>query len=216
MALTPTSRLLRPAAGAPLQVLTWEGSDAELLELLHRQAPQAAAKLYDRFSRDVNRVVFHLTGPDSEHDDLVQDTFLRVFRNIGQVREASKLSSWVVSVAVNVVLSELKRRKLRRWLLAEKTKTDVTDDYGHDHEARQLLRSVFGVLDAMPANERTVFALRYLDERTMNDVAELTCVSLPTAKRSLAKAERRFEALGARICPGLIERFRAASPEAGR
>ncbi len=216
MALNPRSRPLHSDAGARLQVLTWEGSDAELLELAHAQTPQAAARLYDRFSRDVNRVIFRLLGPDSEQDDLVQETFLRVFRHIRQVREASKLNSWVVSVAVNVVLSELKRRKLRRWLLAEKTKTDLTDDHGPDHEARQLLRSVFGVLDAMPASERTIFALRYLDERTMNDVAELMGVSLPTAKRSLAKAERRFEALAARLGSGLLERFRIATPEGSR
>jgi len=214
MALTPTSQLLRPEARARLQLLTWEGSDAELLDLAYRQAPQAAAKLYDRFSADVNRVIFRLLGPDSEHEDLVQDTFFRVFRNIRQARDPAKLGSWVVSVAVNVVLTELKKRKLRRWLLAEKSKTDATDEYGDDHEARQLLRSVFGILDAMPAGERTLFALRYLDERTLNEVAELTGVSLPTAKRSLAKAEKRFETLAARLCPGLLERF-AATVEVG-
>ncbi len=210
MAVTPSSELVRSPSGARLQVLTWQGSDEQLLELAHAGSVHAAGRLYDRFSKDVNRVVFHLMGPDSEHDDLVQETFLRVFRSISQVREAAKLSSWVVSVAVNVALSELKKRKYRRWLLAEKSKVDANEGRADDHEARQLLRSVFGVLDAMPASERTTFALRHMDERTMNEVAELMSVSLPTAKRALAKAEHRFETLAARIDPSLLQRFKSA------
>lgn len=208
---TPQPEPTRPRPSAQLQLLTWSGTDQQLLELAHSDAPQAAARLYDRFCRDVNRVIFRLIGPDSDHDDLVQETFLRVLRNIGQVRECEKLGSWVVSVAVNVVLSELKRRKLRRWLYTEKSKVAPTEAYGDDHEARQLLRSVFQVLGSMPAAEQTIFALRHLDERTMPEVAELTGCSVPTAKRSLAKAERRFETLAARLSPNLLGKFSPVS-----
>jgi len=210
MGATPRTELSVLGSGARLQLLTWEGSDAELLELAHADRPQAAARLYDRFCQDVNRVIFRLVGPDSEHDDLVQETFLRVLRHIKQVREPEKLGSWVVSVAVNVVLSELKKRKLRRWLLAEKTKL-IRLEEDDDHEARQLLRSVFGVLNSMPSAERTIFALRHLDERSLPETAELIGCSLPTVKRSLGKAEKRFETLAARMCPDLLRRYQAGS-----
>lgn len=208
MALMPNPERTLVQPGARLQVLTWAGTDEQLLALAHRDRTQAAAKLYDRFCQDVNRVIFRVLGPDSEHDDLVQETFLRVLRHIQQVREAEKLGGWVVSVAVNVVLSELKKRKLRRWLLAEKKNVDPSTERGDDHEARQLLRSVFQVLDAMPRAERAVFALRHLDERSMNEVAELIGCSLPTAKRALAKAERRFESLAARVNPSLLGKLK--------
>lgn len=198
---------------ARLKILSMQSTDDELLQLAQSDPRRAAARLYDRFCDDVNRVIFRLLGPDSEHDDLVQETFLRVVAHINQVREAARLNSWVVSVAVNVVLSELKRRKLRRWLLAEKTKTVALADDGPDHESREILREVFRVLSAMPATERTFFALRHLDHRTVPEIAQLVGVSVPTVKRAIGKAERRFQILALRMHPHLATRFAAADAE---
>lgn len=204
---TASGERFREPRGGHLKVLATETSDDVLLKLAQSDPRRAAARMYDRFADDVNRVIFRLVGPDSEHDDLVQETFLRVLRHLDQVREAEKLNSWVVSVAVNVVLTELKRRKLRRWLSAENVKTLAPAHAGADHDSREALRAIFDVLDAMPATERTFFALRHLDDRTIPEIAELSRVSEPTVKRSIAKAERRFEVLATRMYPELAGRW---------
>lgn len=190
-----------------MQVLEWSGTDADLLELARKGSPQFAARLYDRFHRDINRVVHRFLGPDADHDDLVHDAFVQVLRHIDQVREPDRLASWVVSITVHTVYRELKRRKLRRWFFGKK-KVEPLEAVGEtDLEGRRLLRGVYQVLDAMPATERRVFVLRYLDDRSMAEVAELCDCSLSTAKRSLARAEQRFETLAARYAPEIAARF---------
>lgn len=175
-------------------------------------APGFAARAYDRFAPDINRIVFRLLGPDPDHDDLVHDTFVEVLRKVHQVRDADKFSSWVLSVAVNVVYRELRRRKRRRWFGALPRRDSDEIAAGPDHEARELLRAVYGALDRLPLAERQIFALRHLDARPMAEVAALCACSLSSAKRLLRKAEQRFEAIASRLQPELLELLNEEEP----
>jgi RNA polymerase sigma-70 factor (ECF subfamily) len=67
-----------------------------------------------------------------------------------------------------------------------------------DHEARELLERVYSLLNALPVDERIAFALRYIDERPLLEVAEACNCSLSTIKRRLSKAEKRFARLASR------------------
>ena len=71
--------------------IPWQGSDGELLERLRQRDRSAAAVLFDRFSRDVNRLVYYLLGPDADHDDLVQEVFLRAWDGAERLQDAAKL-----------------------------------------------------------------------------------------------------------------------------
>ena len=62
-------------------------------------------------------------------------------------------------------------------------------------ETREVLQLTFEVLDRMPADERIAFSLRFVEQMELTEVAEICGTSLPTAKRRIAKAERRFVTL---------------------
>ncbi len=195
-----------------LEVLTWRGTEQELLELARQGSPYFAARLYDRYAPDVNRVIFKLLGPDAEHDDLVHDTFLRAIRYVHQLREPERLASWIVSIAVNTVYRELKRRRrFRFWTREVAPSEEARYEPGADHESRQLLARVYSLLDALPVEQRQVFALRHLDEKSLLEVAELMGCSLSSAKRYLAKAEQRFWLLAGRRYPDLMALYGATS-----
>jgi RNA polymerase sigma-70 factor (ECF subfamily) len=193
----PRSRHLELVGSTPL-------SDAQLLALGKEGASGFPARAYDRFAPDINRIIFRLLGPDPDHDDLVHDTFVELLRKVHQVRDPEKLSSWVLTIAVNIVYRELRRRKRRRWFGALPRRDSDEVDAGPDHEARELLRAVYGALDQLPISERQVFALRHLSGRPMVEVAELCQCSLSSAKRLLHKAEQRFETVAARLQPELL------------
>ena len=62
--------------------------DTELIELVMSGRPEAAARLYDRFARDIHRMVHRLLAVDTEHDDIVQEIFIKAWQLIakGKVR----------------------------------------------------------------------------------------------------------------------------------
>lgn len=192
----PSELASAPRVKAPVKPLGWHGTDAELLERLHREGRGAAGLLHDRFAKEVNGMVWRLLGPDQEHDDLVQMVFCRLLQHVRRVREADKLASWVRSVTINAVYSELRKRGVRRLFIAnECRKPEEFIDAPTTLESRDLLARVYTELDKMPANERVAFSLRYIEGKQLSEVAELCSCSLATIKRRISRAEKRVEHL---------------------
>src|SRR5262245_39549454 len=105
-----------PRSGS-VHVIGWRGDDAELLRRLETNPEVGAALLHDRYAADVNRLVWRLLGADADHDDLVQQVFIRLIKSAHLVREAEKLRGWVQTVTINTVYSELRKRGVRRLFL---------------------------------------------------------------------------------------------------
>ena len=193
-------------ADSDLPVLGWRGSDEALLEQAKADRRVAASLLFDRYAQDVNRMVWSLVGPDSERDDMVNETFVNLLNCIGSVRDASKLRSWVISVTVRTVRMQLRRRRTRRRFHSHIEHPEEFAGNSATPDKAALLRRVFGVLDQLSTDLRLVFTLRYIEEQPLASVAELTGMSLSTVKRRLRRAEKRFTTL-ARLDPELNERL---------
>jgi len=177
--------------------MPWEGTDAELLALARGNPAKAAGFVYDRFSDDVNRLVWRVLGADVEHDDVVHQTFVHIISGLSKVRDPEALGVWVGSVCVKTVRSEIRRRRVRRLFMARDAEMAQIAAPIEDHEARDLLEKTYSILEKLPADERIAFALRYIDERPLLEVAEACGCSLATIKRRLRSAEGRFTRLAA-------------------
>jgi RNA polymerase sigma-70 factor (ECF subfamily) len=178
----------------PSPAPSWSGSDTELVELVRSGHVHASKWLHDRFAREITRVVFRILGGDADCEDLVHEIFMRIWTLIakGKVREPESLHSWVVSVATNILYKELRRRYVRRRFLLQPEATPDAVTYIQDGEARDILMVVYRILAEMAPAERLIFGLRYIDQRSLVDLAPMCGVSLATAKRRLAKAEVTF------------------------
>ena len=170
-------------------------SDASIAEILRSGSRQAATAVYDRFSGLVNRWVWRLLGADPEHDDIVQQVFIRILRSGPNLRDSDKLVAWVHSITINTVHSELRRRQVRRLFWREIPPAVLHGDFVREVEVRDLLVRAKSVIDKLPPAERIAFMLHYVDRHSALEIAELCGYSLSTAKRRLASAARRFEAI---------------------
>jgi RNA polymerase sigma-70 factor (ECF subfamily) len=179
-------------------------SDAELAELLRTGSRAAAAAVYDRFSTLVNRWVWRLLGADLDHDDIVQQVFVRILRAGPHLREADKLAGWVHAITVNTVHGELRRRQVRRFFWRDSPPANLHGDFVREVEMRDLLVRAKSVIEKLPPGERIAFVLHYVDRHSASEIAAICGYSLSTAKRRLIGATRRFEAIV------------AASPELSR
>jgi len=179
-------------------------TDASVADLLRSGSREAVAAVYDRFSAAVNRWVWRLLGADPDHDDIVQQVFVRILRAGPHLRESDKLGGWVHAITVNTVHGELRRRQVRRFFWRDSAPAKLHGDFVHEVEMRDLLVRAKSVIDKLPPGERIAFMLHYVDRHSASEIAELCGYSLSTAKRRLAGAARRFEAIV------------AASPELSR
>jgi RNA polymerase sigma-70 factor (ECF subfamily) len=180
------------------------GTEAQMLTNLQTGDRRAQALFFDRYERDVRRVLVRILGTSPDVADALQDTFVRALNNVSQVKEALALRNWLLRVAVTVAFDQLRRRKRLRWLVFSSDATVDLPVDGGSPELRAALRDTYRVLDKLPHDERVAFALRHVEEMELEEIADVCGVSLSTIKRRLAKAELRFRTIAKRQ-PGLAD-----------
>src|SRR5690606_1101078 len=145
--------------------------------------------LHARFGDEVNRLVWRILGADNDHDDLVQDIFIKLMAKVHRARDPDALSAWVRTVTVNSVRSELRKRRVRRiFLMAEGDKPDRCKDGVASAEGRDALRKIYAALDLLPADDRIAFVLRHVEGLAVPEVATQCGCSVATVNRRVARA----------------------------
>jgi RNA polymerase sigma-70 factor (ECF subfamily) len=153
------------------------------------QRPAAARELVRRYAPMVRRILKRSIGVGADVQDVLQEVFLRVFNKIGGLRDPQALKQFVISITVNVLRWELKRRQIRRLVgLSSEPEELAEGTAAADFVAREALRRFDRVLRTLSANERTAFVLRFMEGLTLPEAAEAAGVSLATVKRHLDRA----------------------------
>jgi len=160
--------------------------DADLMAAYLRQDPEASRALYDRFASRIYGLGVTLLHNRTDAEDLVQDTFLKVWRS-GSAFDASRgsLDVWILLNARSLALDLLRRRSLEARKLASLPKVaEASDEPGPDRlaETRDLMDRVSEAMGNLPARQRTALALTYLGQRSTGEVAELEGIPRGTVK----------------------------------
>lgn len=174
-------------------------------QLLHARAcagdGAAVRAIWDSYAPLVRGLLRRVFGPEDEVEDAVHDVFVRLLESVSQVRDGSALRSYIVTIALNTARAELRRRKVRRFFgLASRDAAPGLANSGlvsaaSDEPATQVaVARLLRILDALPAGERSMLILRYVEEMELTEVAEIAGVSLATVKRRLSKAVARIVA----------------------
>ena len=169
-------------------------TDAVLVASLKAREPGASELLFDRYGGYVERLIVRVVGLDPEVPDLINEVFARALEGIEGLQQSSALKGWIGSIALFTARVFLRnRRTRRRWLslfaphdLPEMAATIVS------HEVSETLKRTYAVLDALPADERIAFALRFVEGMELAEIAEMAGVSLSTIKRRLVRAQELF------------------------
>lgn len=187
--MVATQRLRRLVAVEP--------HDAALLDAVARGAPGSRDALARRALPIADAVVFHLLGPDAEHDDLVQDVLISVLKAT-RLPPAPALVAWVRSVSANTVRTELRKRTVRR-LFRRAPPTPRDFSFVEAADARLELSRLFAALDTLPTDERLTATLRLVEGLTIPEIADALSMSESTVKRRLGAAQGRLAELGLRF-----------------
>jgi len=167
--------------------------DAEIVAACVAGDVAAQRALFRREYPRVNATVYRLVGSARDADDLVQETFIAVFRGLARFRGDSKLATWIDRIAVRVVFHHIRARGKTPVPLDVigdvEASGGTTDAQAH---ARDGLRRLYGALAELTPEARTAFALFAIDGRSINEVAQLTQTSFVAAKCRIWRARREI------------------------
>lgn len=153
----------------------------------------AQREMWYRFAPMVFAFLRRALGARYDHEDLLQEVFLRVFHRIETLEHPEALRSFVYSFAIRVVREELRRHRIRGRLAALFPTSFAPTVVSHDDfEARELLQRIQGALDQLPGRKRAVFVLRRFDGMELAEIAASLDLSLATVKRDLEDANQQI------------------------
>jgi len=194
----------RPASSQVIELPIPE-SEVALVAALQAGRAEARRALFDRYSNDVERILYRVLGPDPDAADLLHDVFVVALSSIGQLRDPRALAGWLRGITVLKARKHILRKQ--RWRIIQLfAPSDLPEREARvtPIEVSAALRCTYEVLGQLPADERVAFALRFVDGMELTAVAEACAVSLATIKRRLTRAEATFKALAASQ-PELVE-----------
>lgn len=170
--------------------------ETRLVELLKDSstAHKAFESLVDAYSEPLYWQIRKLVGSHNETDDLLQNVFLKAWKNIHNFRGDAKLSTWLHKIAINESLNFLHQEKQRR---------EITDDSGEDYLMRNLAADPYFDGDALqlalqkaiaslPEKQRLVFNMRYYDEMKYDEMSEILGTSVGALKASYHHAVKKI------------------------
>lgn len=172
-----------------------------------REEERDLAASFDRLAAEhyalVTRLVRRLTGWRADADDLVQEVFVSAWKAWPSFRQDSKAETWLTRIAINRCRSHRRRQWLRAEIwrklgqLAQFWEPGSAEAHLARQEASAQLRSAVA---AMPQADREILVLRYLEERTVDEIAatlELTRGAVEVRlSRARQKLKARMQALG--------------------
>jgi RNA polymerase sigma-70 factor (ECF subfamily) len=186
---SPAPHAHRPIAPLPAR------DDSELLSALRSADPSAATALHDRVRPQVDRTITRLLGRrDPDHADLAQLAMIELVYTIDRYRGECSLDAWTSTLTARVVYKQIRKRQTERRILG----TLDAEDYvarsapSTDREAvaRDLMLRVRKHLDAIEENKAWTFLLHDACGYDLQEIAQITGVSVAAAQARLVRGRR--------------------------
>ena len=148
------------------------------------------------------RIYWHIRKMVIDHedsDDIMQEVFIKVWKNLDKFRADSSIYTWVYRIATNECLGFLKKKKRRFFLPIHDVTSELSEKLSNnqnvllDGDAIEI--RLQKALLALPDKQRIVFNMRYFDEMSFADISEVTQTSVGALKASYHHAAKKVENL---------------------
>jgi RNA polymerase sigma-70 factor (ECF subfamily) len=179
-----------------------EWTDAEAAREVRLGNQQAFRVLVERHSRVVFRLAYRMTGNEQDAEDLVQETFLRAYKQFKSFDERAAFGTWLHRICVNCSLDLIRARKTRREI---QNKVDDEQKSGWLEQvaapdpsperlmqSSQLAQMLEPALEKLSETERAAFVLRHYEGSSIEDIAKALGVQTSAAKHSVFRAVQKL------------------------
>jgi RNA polymerase sigma-70 factor (ECF subfamily) len=178
-----------------------EPSDEELIERFQHGDLYAFDLIVKRYKDQLLNFVYRFVGNSEEAEDIVQETFLRVYRNRQAYKRIAKFSTWIYTIAGNLARTELRKRKRRRIF--------SISDLGYEDKDYEISDEVFNPeshvdsriqeeiiqreINKLPPKFREVIILRDVQELSYEEISKILNVPIGTVKSRVNRGRLKLQ-----------------------
>jgi RNA polymerase sigma-70 factor, ECF subfamily len=175
--------------------------DELLVEQVKKGNQSAFSILVQRHQGAIYSLCYRMTGDSQEAEDLAQEAFLRLYRSVGGFRPGTRLRPWFRRIAVNVCLDALRRRREATVPLDKLLEMETQPRAARREEmpeeaylSREVRVEVQRGLLKLAGDYRAVLVLRYLEDLSYQEIAEVMGVPVSTVETRLFRAKKMLAA----------------------
>ena len=176
-------------------------TDEELIARFQQEDMYAFDQIVHRYKDQLINFVYNFLGDRIDAEDVVQETFLRVYKNKHLYRNIAKFSTWIYTIAGNLAKTELRRRKRRRLFSISQMGYD-NKDYDIPDQALTPDQEVDGgikedairtEIDKLPVRFREVVILRDIQEFSYEEISHILKIPIGTVKSRVNRGRLRLQ-----------------------
>lgn len=169
-------------------------NDAELVEQILNGNNNAFRYLVANYQRLVLHVVGRIIQRQEDVEDICQEVFIKVFKQLKRFRGESRLSTWIAKIAYNTSISHVRKKRNdvhsydeQPGLIAAEKDDSLNQRIVEKEEAKKYLLKL---IEELPVNYRTVLTLFHLEEFSYKEIEEITGMPEGTIKSYLSRARK--------------------------
>ena len=175
--------------------------DEDLILAFQNGDVSSFEEIVRRYRDPLFNFVVRLLGDAFYSEDVVQETFLRVFRNKHRYHQVAKFSTWIYTIASNLAKTELRRRKVRNFFSISSRGEDEKD-YDLQDMSTDIERDVDGIIkneiilkeiSALPYHFKEAVLLRDIQDLSYEDISQILNVPLGTVKSRVNRGRSRLQ-----------------------
>ena len=150
--------------------------------------------LVDRYSSMVFTLAYNIILNREDAEEVAQDVFVKAFTSLQSFKQQSKFSTWLYRIVVNTALNKKKLHKIVTVDLEEQvTGEELINDYSlPQYEKENMRQFVQTAVRTLPDNERICITLFYLNELSVNEICELTGITIANIKVLLHRGRKHL------------------------
>ncbi len=173
-----------------------ENSDDELMARGAAGDRDALRQLVERWEDRVFAFTAKMTGSQEEAQDLTQDVFVLICRNVHRYRASGQFKSWLYRIAGNVVRSRIRRKRILKWVHFDGTVHDSVSPSKTIEtalEEQERKRAIRSSLLELPERQRQAVVLRYFENMKNQEAADAMGVSVSAVESLLHRALEKLK-----------------------
>lgn len=166
--------------------------EPQLVKLVLKGDRLAFAELVELYQEKLFHMAYRMLNNKQEAEDIVQETFLRVYNNLHRYDDTQKFSTWIYRIATNLCIDQLRKRKQVYSLDAESTDYEGLDGYSmipsdnRTPESELIISETQSIIhqaiDQLPPKYKSVMVLRYIQELSLQEVGDILEMPVTTVK----------------------------------
>lgn len=176
-------------------------SDEELMQRFQADDIECFNILVERYKNQLLNFIFRFIGDMAVAEDLVQETFLRLYRKKHYYKEIAKFSTWIYTIASNLAKSELRRRKRRSFFSIHNVGEDNKDfdipdpdaDPFENAQSSMVIEKIQAAIADLPLHFKEVVVMRDIQGLSYEEIADTLKIPLGTVKSRVNRGRLKLQ-----------------------